>query len=146
MAQDDNMNMEFTDFYDILRENLNSYRGDYERIVDYAPDLFRLLSDLLQSRDIQREDRLMICAAMGYLVAPNDIIPEEIFGPHGYIDDVYLCSVVIDELAGRMGYRFLEEYWSGDEDLESVVDECISRTSEILGDKRSSVLEYTGLR
>ncbi|MBE2900732.1 DUF1232 domain-containing protein [Methanothermobacter thermautotrophicus] len=138
--------MEFTDFYDILRDNLNSYRGEYERIVDYAPDLFRLLADLLQSREIRREDRLMICAAMGYLVAPHDVIPEEIYGPHGYIDDVYLCSVVVDRIAGRMGYRFLEEYWGGDEDLEAVIGECISRTSEILGDKRLSVLEYTGLK
>ena len=88
----------------------------------------------------------MICAAMGYLVAPYDVIPEEIYGPHGYIDDVYLCSVVLDELAGRMGYLFLEEYWSGDEDLESVIEECISRASEILGDERWSVLEYTGFK
>lgn len=46
--------MEFTDFYDILRDNINSYRGEYERIVDYAPDLFRLLSDLLQSKEIRK--------------------------------------------------------------------------------------------
>jgi len=137
--------MDFRHFYDVLRENINSYRGEYESIVDYAPDLFRLLADVLGGDEIRAGERLKVCAAMGYLVAPYDVIPEEIYGPHGYIDDVYLCAVVVDELAGRLGYSYLEEYWMGDEDLESVIRECISRASEILGEQTSEVLSYAGL-
>ncbi|ADL58459.1 MULTISPECIES: YkvA family protein [Methanothermobacter] len=138
--------MDFTHFYDVLRENINSYRGEYERIVDYAPDLFRLLADVLRSDELGSDERLRISAAMGYLVAPYDVIPEEIYGPHGYIDDVYLCAVVVDELASRHGYGFLEEYWAGDEDLEYVIEECMERASEILGEKTEEILSYAGLR
>ncbi|MDI9615146.1 YkvA family protein [Methanothermobacter sp.] len=138
--------MDFTHFYDVLRDNINSYRGEYERIVDYAPDLFRLLADVLRSDELLGEERLRISAAMGYLVAPYDVIPEEIYGPHGYIDDVYLCAVVVDELASRHGYAFLEEHWAGDEELESVIEECLERASEILGEKRGEILSYAGFR
>ena len=76
--------MDFTHFYDVLRENINSYRGEYERIVDYAPDLFRLLADVLRSDELGSGERLRISAAMGYLGHPT-MIPEEIYGPHGYM-------------------------------------------------------------
>ncbi|MDI6701569.1 YkvA family protein [Methanothermobacter wolfeii] len=137
--------MEFMGFYDVMRENLNMYRGEYERIVDHAPDLFRLICELLAEADLDRMERLKLCAVLGYLVAPNDVIPEEIYGPNGYIDDVYLCSHILHELAGRRGYGYLEEYWHGDEELEDVVVECLERSSEILGDDRWAVLGYAGL-
>lgn len=138
--------MDFTHFYDVLRDNINSYRGEYERIVDYAPDLFRLLADVLRSDELGSGERLRISAAMGYLVAPYDVIPEEIYGPHGYIDDVYLCAVVVEEIASKHGYGFLEDYWAGDEDLEYVIEECLERASEILGEKTEEILSYAGLR
>ena len=31
----------------------------------------------------------------GYFVPPNDVISEEIYGPLGYIDDIFLCTVVL---------------------------------------------------
>ena len=30
------MENQFKDFYDVLRENLDSYREEYERFVDYS--------------------------------------------------------------------------------------------------------------
>jgi len=84
------METQFKDFYEVLRENLDSYRGEYERFVDYGPDLYKLLADVLNEKSVPSELRIKICAALGYYVVPFDIIPEQIYGPHGYIDDIYV--------------------------------------------------------
>lgn len=138
--------MKFKGFYDVLRENLDMYRGDYELIVDYAPDIFKLLSDLLNDKRIKARTRIMICAALGYFVAPYDILPEEIYGPQGYIDDIYLSSLILKKIAEETGQEILEEYWDGEEDLKKVIMECQKRSKEILGKDTEKILSYVGLK
>ncbi|MEM4525324.1 MAG: YkvA family protein [Methanothermobacter sp.] len=137
--------MKFKGFYDVLKENIDTYRGEYEMIIDYAPDIFKLLSDLLNDERINARMRLMICAALGYFVAPYDILPEEIYGPQGYIDDIYLSSLILGKIAEKTGYKLLEEYWRGEEDLKSVIRECQKRSKEILGKDTEKILSYVGL-
>ncbi|HIH61267.1 MAG TPA: DUF1232 domain-containing protein [Methanobacteriales archaeon] len=137
--------MHFKGFYDILRENLDKYRGNYEMIIDYAPEIFQLLSELLDDKKLNPKERLMICATLGYFVAPYDILPEEIYGPHGYIDDIYLCSLIIEKIAENLGYDYLEKYWKGEEDLKSTIKECQKHSKEILGKDAKKILSYTGL-
>ncbi len=140
------MENKFKDFYDLLRENLDSYRGEYERFIDYGPDLFKLLINILNDRDIDSHIRIKINAALAYYVAPFDIIPEQIYGPYGYIDDIYVCAYVIKDIAGELGYDYLENVWEGDESLEIVVNECYNKSEEILEDKVKEVLGYVGLK
>jgi uncharacterized membrane protein YkvA (DUF1232 family) len=140
------MENKFKDFYDLLRENLDSYRGEYERFIDYGPDLFKLLIDILNDKNIGSHIRIKINAALAYYVAPFDIIPEQIYGPHGYIDDIYVCAYVIKDIGGELGYDYLETMWEGDESLEIVVDECYIKSEEILEDKVDEVLGYVGLK
>ena len=139
------MDNQFKDFYDVIRENLNSYRGEYERFIDYSPDLFKLLADVLNEKSLKQKLRLKVCAALGYFVAPYDIIPEEIYGPYGYIDDVFLCTFVINEIEKKMGYDFLDMLWEGDEELEDVLDICYEQSMEILDEKTDEILSYVGL-
>lgn len=140
------MENKFKDFYDLIRENLDSYRGEYEGFIDYGPDLFKLLINILNDRKTGSHIRIKINAALAYYVAPFDIIPEQIYGPHGYIDDIYVCAHVIKDISGELGYNYLENIWEGDESLEIIVDECYNRSEEILGDKIQEVLGYVGLR
>lgn len=140
------MDDQFKDFYDILRENLDSYRGEYDKFIDYSPDLFKLLTDILNEDDIEPEIRLKICAAIAYFVAPYDIIPEQIYGPQGYIDDIYLCAYIINDLVDSIGWEKLEEVWQGDEELQEIVNECYNKSEEILGEKKDQILIYVGLK
>jgi len=138
------MERQFKDFYDILRENLDSYRGDYERFLDYGPDLYKLLADILNEKSLPSSLRIKVCAVLGYFVVPFDIIPEQIYGPHGYIDDIFLCSYVLKEVEGKMGYEFLDREWEGDEELEDVLFICYQDSKNILGEKIDDILRYVG--
>ncbi len=50
-----------------FRENFDSYRGEYEGFIDYGPDLFRLLVDILNDRNIGPHIRVKINAASSLL-------------------------------------------------------------------------------
>lgn len=138
------METEFKDFHDVLREYLDSYRGKYERFVDYGPDLYKLLSDILNEKSLPSDIRIKICAVLGYFVVPFDILPEQIYGPHGYIDDIFLCVYVLKEIEEHIGYDFLDREWEGDEELKDVLNICYENSKNILGDNIDEILRYVG--
>ena len=136
---------EFKDFYDTLIENLNSFEGDYASFIDCGPNLFNLLCDLLSQKEIKKDMRLEISAAIAYFVAPDDIIPEEIYGPYGYIDDIFISVYVLRKIAKEFGYDFLQNLWKHDTDVKQVMDDCYDNSLELLEDKVHAVLSYVGL-
>ena len=137
------MNKQFKDFYDTLLENLDSYDGEYESFINYGPNLFKLLCDLLNC-EIDNSLRLPICGAIAYYVTPDDVISEQIYGPYGYIDDIYLASYVLKLVAQNHGYDFLQDNCTFE--VEPIVKECESKSLEILNeDEVESIISYIGL-
>ena len=136
---------EFKDFYDTLIENLEGYEGEYAYFINCGPNLFNLLCDLLSQKEINREMRLEISAAIAYYVAPDDIIPEEIYGPYGYIDDIFVSVYVLRKVAKEFGYDFLQNFWNHDTNVKEVMDDCYDNSLDLLEDKVHAVLSYVGL-
>ena len=138
------MEATFKDFYDTMIENLETYTGGYESFIDYGPTLFKLLCNLL-NRDIDYSLRLPICGAIAYYVTPEDVIPETIYGPYGYIDDIYVSSYVLKIVGKKHGYDFIQSI-SPVENIEEIIEECESKSLEILKDDEiKSIIEYIGL-
>lgn len=134
----------FKDFYDTLVENLETYSGEYESFIDYGPSLFKLLCDLLNS-SVDHSLKLPICGAIAYYVTPDDVIPENVYGPYGYIDDIYISSHVLRMVGERHGYDFIQEK-SSIPNVERIIGECESKSLEILKDDEvESIIDYIGL-
>jgi uncharacterized membrane protein YkvA (DUF1232 family) len=140
------MENQFKDFYDVLSENLESYQGEYASFIDHGPKLFQLLTEMLEESSISKELRLEISAAIAYYVVPMDIIPEQVYGPYGYIDDIYITTYVIKRIADELGYDCLKKHWKGEGNLESVIEECYEKSLEVLEDKTDIILSYVGLK
>lgn len=146
---------DFKDFYDILRDTLENHTDPYPKFINYGPDLFKLLSDLLNEPETNSEAKLKINAAISYYVVPFDIIPESEYGPTGYIDDIYLCVYVIRDIEKSLSFDFLEEIWSGDEDLDKVMNICEKECDDFFYklkeegsyiDLKNEILKYIGLK
>ena len=138
------MESAFKNYYDALIENLETYTGEYESFIDYGPSLFKLLCDLLKS-DVDYSLKLPICGAIAYYVTPDDVNPENIYGPYGYIDDIYLSSHVLKMVADIHGYDFIQEK-SSISNIKEIINECESKSLEILNDDEiKSIIEYAGL-
>lgn len=137
------MEAAFKDFYDTLIENLETYTGEYESFIDYGPTLFKLLCDLLNS-DVDRSLKLPICGAIAYYVTPDDVISETVYGPYGYIDDIYLSSYVLKKVADFHGYEFIQEF--SNNDIEHIIKECEAKSLEILNENEiENIFDYIGL-
>ena len=136
---------EFKDFYDTLIENLNSFEGEYASFIDCGPNLFNLLCDLLSQKEIKKDMRLEISAAIAYYVAPDDVIPEEIYGPYGYIDDIFISVYILRKVADEFGYEYLQNLWKHDSNVKEIMDDWYDNSLELLEDKVYPILVYVGL-
>ena len=96
----------FNSYYDFLKKEIMQFHGPIKEYVFYLPSLFKLLTDILNNNKLSADDRKLIFCALGYFVTPDDIIPEEIYGPAGYIDDIFLCSWVLKKLIKKYNVNF----------------------------------------
>lgn len=77
------------------------------------PSYLKLLVGLMSDSTVSRLDRLLVVAAIAYIVSPIDLIPDVI--PFlGQVDDVYLLVLAIQRLIKRAGRRTILRYWGGD--------------------------------
>ena len=138
---------EFKSYYEYLKESIGKYKGDFDKIILYVPEFFKLLSDILSADDLVSEDRLKICAVLGYFVAPYDVIPEDIYGPVGYIDDLYLCSFLLMQLKFRYG-NVLEKFWFLEEDMYEVLEKTYEASRKEMEKQGlvEDILDYIGLK
>ena len=104
-----------------------------------------LLTDILNEKKISPVIRLKISAALAYFVAPYDIIPERIFGPMGFVDDIYISVLVLKNIENDLGMGYLESLWKGDNDLSDVLEECYENSIDILGEEVYKIIKYVGL-
>jgi hypothetical protein len=54
----------------------------------FAPDTFILLTRLARDPRVTGKNKVLLGSAIAYFVFPLDLMPEAIFGPIGYLDDL----------------------------------------------------------
>lgn len=103
------------------------------RWVMLAPDLFRLYVRLLLDERVSRSAKLKLLGALAYIVLPYDLVPEALLGPVGFVDDVYVASVLIAEMTrGHWVPRgLLEEHWAGPTDTLDFVMHISDSVGEV---------------
>ena len=88
--------------------------------VKQFPAYLRLLGGLLADRRVNSLDKLLVGAAIAYIVMPVDIIPD--FIPFlGEVDDLYLLVFALQRLISNTGRNVLYAHWTGAvEDLKDL--------------------------
>ena len=122
------------EYYDFLKEEINNFQGTFPKYVLYTSDFFRLLCKLTEE-DINLNFRTKINSALAYFVIPNDLIPEDRYGPAGYIDDIYACCHVLNEIKDEHGLKLLSDLWEGEEDFEKVLKLSLRESKKELREK-----------
>jgi uncharacterized membrane protein YkvA (DUF1232 family) len=77
------------------------------------PKYVSLLAGLLIDRRVPLIDKLLVGAAIAYIVSPIDIVPDYI--PFlGQVDDVYLLVLALQRLMRNAGRHVVLEHWAGE--------------------------------
>ena len=129
----------------ILEKDISGYDGEFSQLIHQAPALYKMMTRLLDDRALPRSMSPLVIAAIAYFILPEDIIPEEKYGPIGYVDDIYLCAFVANEVAKESASPdILARNWEGKMPVATLVKEILDREKELIGDKKDSIMQYIG--
>jgi uncharacterized membrane protein YkvA (DUF1232 family) len=129
----------------MLEKDISGYDGKFSELISQAPALYRMMTRLLDDRDLPRSMSPLVIAAIAYFILPEDIIPEERYGPAGYVDDIYLCAFVANEVMKESGSQdILKRNWDGDVPADRLIKEILDRERELIGDKKDRIMQYIG--
>ena len=133
-------------YNDFLKEELNNFAGNFPQYINNIPEFFNLLCKLTEEK-VSKETKREIYAALAYFVLPNDVISEDVYGPAGYIDDLFVCCLVLKKIENKYGLKLLEKYWLGDGEIKKVLNLCYTETLKELKEQDlvEAVLKETTL-
>ncbi len=98
-----------------LSPTVRPRKGAKRTVMQYIaqlPNYLRLLAGLLTDPRVALVDKLLVGAAMAYIVAPIDLLPD--FVPFlGQVDDVYLLVLALQRLMRNAGSRVVLTHWRG---------------------------------
>jgi len=138
----------YIDYWRKKLQELKDSGEDFDDALLRFPDIVQTLCDLLDTDVIDRESRMMITSALGYLLAPDDVLPEDVYGVYGYMDDMYISCVVLSALEKKY-FVIVTKLWikNNNDSLDSVIELCLSRSEKYLDEKnlKDQVLRYCGL-
>jgi uncharacterized membrane protein YkvA (DUF1232 family) len=80
--------------------------------IRQIPAYLRLLGGLLTDRRVAVVDKLLVAAAIAYILTPVDLIPD-IIPFLGEVDDVFLLVTALQRLIANAGRRVLLDHWIG---------------------------------
>jgi uncharacterized membrane protein YkvA (DUF1232 family) len=133
------------DFDELLQQEIAVYEGRHDDLIYLAPDFYRLLVRLLDDPELPLQLRPLISSAIAYFILPADIISEELHGPYGYVDDIWLCAYVADVVRQQLGDdAVLVENGEGEAPIIPLIREVLDKEHDLIGDERDRILWYTG--
>lgn len=127
------------DFYQQVRKKIHALvetKGSglkYAEFLLAGPDLLHLMCKLALDARIPAASKAVLATAIAYFVSPVDIIPEGLVGPAGYIDDVALAAVVLNQLMNSGGGQIAKELWAGNGDLLDLLQRILAVADRMVG-------------
>ena len=138
--------------YDRLRARLvESAPGAGSGVRDLIlllPDLTILLGRLMRDRRVPLLQKAIAIAGLAYVVSPIDLLPAMIFGPLGFLDDLFVVAACLSRLLNHVHPDVVRSQWSGQGDALEVIQTVtswfeqqlklrVSDLSSVLGRRRS---------
>lgn len=102
--------------YDRLRAKLAGQRESGSVISDVLlllPDLTVLLVRLLRETRVPTGAKALALLGLGYVLSPIDLIPELVFGPIGFVDDLLVVAAALSRLLNYVHPDLVRSHWPG---------------------------------
>ena len=132
-------------FDELLQAEIATYEGRHDDLIYQAPALYRLLCDLLDDNRLPSRLRPLISCAIAYFILPADVIPEEVYGPAGFVDDIWLCAWALNVVRKETeNDDLLTENWNGEAPLLPLLADILRQEQELIGEQGAKILAYAG--
>ncbi len=127
------------DFYRSMRRRIRDWaesKGKGHKYLEYillAPDLLHLLAKLTLDSRVPRKSKAKLALAAAYFISPLDLLPEGLFGPVGFLDDIAVAVWAINGLIKSSGPEVVIDNWAGEGDILEIIERVISAANQFLG-------------
>jgi uncharacterized membrane protein YkvA (DUF1232 family) len=105
-----------------------------ELVVEAAlllPNLLKLLVGLVADPRIPTRKKVLVAAAVIYVASPVDLIPDFVVGI-GYLDDIVIVAVALDNLMSGVEEAIVLEHWDGSIDSLDLIRSVFAWGAEIV--------------
>jgi uncharacterized membrane protein YkvA (DUF1232 family) len=96
-------------------------------------DLLHLVAQLLSDSQVPLREKVKFGLAIAYSLSPLDLIPDFIFGPLGWIDDLAVAAYVLNGLLNTPEPEILEQHWAGEKNLLAQIQGATASVNQLLG-------------
>lgn len=131
------MEKKYDDFYKKIRKQIADFlekkNFQYGHILLLAPDFFHLLIKLSLDDRVPSEKKVKLAAGILYFLSPIDLLPEAIFGPVGYMDDIALAAYILNDFVNHGDMDILYEHWAGEGDILASIQNVLTIADKYLG-------------
>ena len=116
----------------ILGDKLPEGVKEYKEYIFILPDIVSLIYRLLKDKRVSIKTKLIMSAAIGYVIMPTDIIPNNI--PFiGIIDDVGVAFFALNKVIKDVPLYIIVENWQGKNDLLLVLKSGVEYLVNLTG-------------
>lgn len=125
-------------FYDRIRGRIAKYlaKGRAPEMVRdallFAPDVFILLTRLVRDERVSGKNKVLLGTAIAYYIFPLDLMPEVMFGPIGFLDDLIFGVYVLNRMLADTDEEILREHWSGKGDVLRMIRQILNSADNLV--------------
>lgn len=132
-------------FDKLLEQEVSGYKGKQSDLISKAPALYRLMTRLLDDPALPGCLSPLVIASIAYFILPEDVIPEEKYGPLGFVDDIFLCAFVADKVRKEAGTDdILIRNWDDKTPVVPLIERILESEEELIGDNKQIIMDYIG--
>ncbi len=127
-------------FYDrvrtVIRQYVETKGSAIEKTAEFlllVPDFFILLWRLTTDGRVSGKNKVLLGSAIAYYILPFDLIPEAIFGPIGYLDDLVFAVVILNKVLSDTDPQIVREHWPGSDDVLDTMHKVLDAADNLVG-------------
>ena len=127
------MKFYFENYYNELKEIVNSCQKLEESISEtwrpyfyQLPGMYRFCYNIALSGETDDTVLKRLYIAIEYLMSPLDFMPELVYGPDGFNEDIYFMALTIKEICTKIKKELIGRYWEINTDCDKYADEIIA--------------------
>ena len=109
----------------------------------FLPDMIVLLLRLARDPRVPVGAKAVATLGIGYALSPIDLIPEILFGPLGFVDDLLIATAAISYIVNHVHPDLVRAHWPGPGDVLDVLKSVLGWSERLVGKTLSRVI---GLR
>ena len=133
--------------YDRLRAVMIAPRAGsgsgFGDLLLFLPDSVVLMSRLLRDDRVPLRAKAFALFGVGYVLSPIDLLPEILFGPLGFADDLLVAAAALSRIVNHVHPDLVKSHWSGAGDALEVVRRVTSWSETIVG---KTVTRFLGFK